>query len=138
MTYYKSLFFSPEGRIGRAKFWIGLLILLGISIAVAVLFSILGAIVGGNEATAPGEFKVNGVKAIPYVILAFAFTIFTMWAGICMSIKRCHDRDRSGWFILVSAIPFVNFWYIVEVAFLPGTSGINRFGANPVGQVATT
>lgn len=133
---YQTLLFSPAGRINRAKFWIGMLIVTGVGVVVSILFAILGAVVGGNEATEPGSFSVHGVTAIPYIVLGFAYTIFIFWSSICISIKRCHDRDRSGWFMLVGVIPVVGLWYVIEVAFLPGMPGPNRFGPDPLGQTA--
>jgi uncharacterized membrane protein YhaH (DUF805 family) len=53
---------------------------------------------------------------------------------VALSVKRCHDRNRSGWFMLVAAIPFVSFWYVVEVGFLPGTSGPNQYGSDPLAE----
>ena len=58
--------------------------------------------------------------------------LLTLVPHLAINTKRCHDRDRSGWFILLSLIPLVNLWYIVEVGFLPGTKGNNRFGPDPL------
>lgn len=54
------------------------------------------------------------------------------WAGVA---KRLHDRDRSGWFQLISLIPLIGWgWLLVETWFIKGTPGPNRFGADPLGQ----
>lgn len=50
-----------------------------------------------------------------------------------MGIKRCHDRNRCGWFLLVALIAIVNLWYWTEILFLKGTDGENRFGPEPTG-----
>jgi uncharacterized membrane protein YhaH (DUF805 family) len=49
-------------------------------------------------------------------------------------IKRSHDRDRSGWFILLFLVPLLNLWPLIELLFLRGTIGSNRFGPDPVPQ----
>jgi uncharacterized membrane protein YhaH (DUF805 family) len=51
---------------------------------------------------------------------------------LAIGIKRCHDRNRSGWFVLIAFIPLVQLWYFVEMGFLSGTRGDNRFGPDLV------
>lgn len=50
-----------------------------------------------------------------------------------VGIKRLHDIDRSGWWVLILYIPIYGIiWFIVEVWLEPGTDGPNRFGEEPV------
>ena len=58
--------------------------------------------------------------------------LFVIWPAMALGVKRCHDRDRSGWFMLVSLIPIVSIWYLVEIGFLKGTDGPNRYGEDPL------
>jgi len=52
-------------------------------------------------------------------------------------VKRYHDRDKSGWWILILFIPLVGFiWFLIELGCLPGTPGPNRFGPDPLGTTA--
>jgi uncharacterized membrane protein YhaH (DUF805 family) len=62
------------------------------------------------------------------------FDLIILWPGIAILIKRSHDRDRSGWFILLFLVPFLNLWPLIELLFLRGTIGSNRFGPDPVPQ----
>jgi uncharacterized membrane protein YhaH (DUF805 family) len=61
-------------------------------------------------------------------LLLFPIIIFL---SITTGVKRCHDRDYSGWFVLLYFVPLVQFWLIVELLFLRGTRGPNRFGSDP-------
>jgi uncharacterized membrane protein YhaH (DUF805 family) len=55
-----------------------------------------------------------------------------MLVGIIVQIKRWHDRDKSGWWVLINFIPCIgHIWTLVECGFLPGTPGDNRFGPDP-------
>ena len=48
--------------------------------------------------------------------------------AISVSVRRLHDIDKSGWFVLISAIPFIG-WIILAIMLIgKGTSGKNRFG----------
>ena len=121
MTIPQALF-SFEGRMCRGDYWLkGFLVLLPVSIF--------------NNILAYGVDH-DGARAIAMVI-----GIASLWPGLALIVKRLHDRNRSGWFAATLLIPFVNIifaiWIIVEVWFLRGTIGPNRFGADPL-QEATT
>jgi uncharacterized membrane protein YhaH (DUF805 family) len=50
-------------------------------------------------------------------------------------VKRAHDRDRSGWFLLLWLLPIIGWiWLFVVLGFLRGTDGPNRFGRDPLQQ----
>ena len=77
----------------------------------------LGAVVGG----AVGN------------LIAIIVGLGVLYPSICIAIKRCHDRDKSGWWICILFIPLIGFiWWLVEFGFLQGTVGPNRFGADPL------
>jgi hypothetical protein len=54
-----------------------------------------------------------------------------LYSYIAVLIKRCHDRNRSGLFLLLSLIPLLNFWPWIELWFLKGTPGRNQYGEEP-------
>jgi uncharacterized membrane protein YhaH (DUF805 family) len=79
---WRSLLFSFRGRINRAKYWLALLVFLVADIALGLV----------------GWLLVNGVA---FQILSFAVNLAVFIAGIAVCIKRLHDRDRSGWWLLL-------------------------------------
>jgi uncharacterized membrane protein YhaH (DUF805 family) len=53
--------------------------------------------------------------------------------SIIVQIKRWHDLDKSGWWVLVNLIPILGgLWSLIECGFLKGTNGQNRFGPDPL------
>jgi len=59
-------------------------------------------------------------------------SILLMIAGIMLHIKRFHDRDKSGWWVLILFVPILGFfWAIIDLGILEGSSGPNRFGSDP-------
>lgn len=108
------ILFSFEGRINRSKYWGYSLLLIGALVVIAI---------GG--ATLVGE--------VGFWIFYGLACIALIWPGLALGVKRCHDRDKSGWFMLVSLIPIVSIWYLVEVGFLRGTDGPNQYGEDPLG-----
>ena len=106
--------FTFSGRIGRRSFWLCALVVLGISIVVAILYSI-------NK----------GVGIVAYLPL--------MWVSLAASVKRWHDRGKSGAWVLISLIPVIgSIWSLVETGFLPGQIANNAYGSpesgSPFGQ----
>ncbi len=108
---WKNLFLSFEGRINRQPFWIGVIILFVANIVVSL---ILG----------------DGIIAI---LIALAM----IYPGLCVYIKRCHDRGKSGWWCLLLLIPIVGLiWAIVDLGIFEGTKGSNDYGPDPLGGAA--
>jgi uncharacterized membrane protein YhaH (DUF805 family) len=102
---------SFAGRVPRRDYWLRFFL--------PALLAGLGA--GVIDAAA-------GTRA-----LAALVQIALIWPTIAVGAKRCHDRDRSGWFQLVGLIPVVGpIWLLVELGFLRGTRGPNRFGPDPL------
>jgi uncharacterized membrane protein YhaH (DUF805 family) len=125
---YKTILLSPNGRINRKVYWLT-------SLAVGAALMVAWMIAGGITAvTMPAEGGVSAIAMIFYVI-AGVVSLMATWTAICLHFKRCHDRDFSGWMIL---IPFYNIWVSIQVYFLPGTPGPNRFGPDPLGTPVLT
>ena len=126
------LLFSARGRIGRAAYWKGSLVVLGLTALMALVAVGYGRIVPHGTAADGGD-PVAGAAALPSLLLSAATFAFDLYTGCCLSIKRCHDRDRTGWWGLIQLIPIVGqVWYVVETSFLRGTPGPNRFGPDPL------
>jgi uncharacterized membrane protein YhaH (DUF805 family) len=105
---FAQVFFSFDGRIGRRTYWLGGLLLFVL------------AIVGGFLEAAAGD-------AGPAV--GILWRLLLLWPSLALMAKRWHDRDKSGWWVLIGAIPFVGqIWAFIETAFLPGAEGPNRYG----------
>jgi uncharacterized membrane protein YhaH (DUF805 family) len=60
--------------------------------------------------------------------------------SIAVQVRRFHDQDKTGWLVLLGLIPYLGGLIVLVFMCLPGTSGPNRFGADPkedVGDVFT-
>ncbi|MDE1149135.1 MAG: DUF805 domain-containing protein [Azospirillaceae bacterium] len=105
--------FTFHGRISRKEYWVKY----GLCVP---LFSLFFA----------------GLDFIAYNQIGI-FSVF--WAIIIQlalttaSVKRLHDRGRSGWWLLWGIVPIIGPIYLaVELGFLPGVAGDNKYGPNPV------
>ena len=111
------ILFSFKGRISRSEYWLKAFpILFSYSIIVNLIYY------AEVEAGEPG--------------ISIFLSLLSLWPGLAVATKRLHDRDRSGTFLLTLLIPIVNaifaIWIIVEVWFLKGSEGENKFGPDPL------
>ena len=72
------------------------------------------------------------VLGIVLVVVMIPIVVFAIWVGFAIGIKRWHDRDKSGWMMLIGFIPYIGaLWTLIECGCLRGTEGANRFGGDP-------
>ena len=119
------LFLLMDGRIGRGKFWLGIL---GLVVAYLILSSIL--LISGLMSIDPETGNpVGSGYWIGSLILAAAI----IWPSLCVYGKRFHDRDKSAWWVLIGLVPLVGpIWLLIECGLLQGSDGANRFGPDPL------
>jgi uncharacterized membrane protein YhaH (DUF805 family) len=98
-----------SGRSQRSAFWWWALF--------TAILAIVAAAVDGMLET---------VIVYPIVVLGF------LLPNLAVQIRRLHDTDRSGWFILLSFIPLVGAIILLVWYCQKGTEGANRFGADPL------
>jgi len=63
-------------------------------------------------------------------------TLVTLIPAISAGVRRLHDSNRSGFFLLISFIPFIGGIILLFFLIAEGTNGKNRFGPNPLKKVA--
>ena len=52
--------------------------------------------------------------------------------AIMAAIRRLHDLNRSGWFLIAAIIPLLNFVLGIYLLFFKGTEGYNQYGEDPL------
>jgi uncharacterized membrane protein YhaH (DUF805 family) len=120
--WLRKLLFSFDGRVGRLPYWLALL-------AVLFIDSIAFGAVGGFELFDGDTIAVER-KGRFWALLV---VLPSLWIGLVVTVKRWHDRNKSGRWVLVNLVPVVGWlWTLVECGFLRGTTGPNRFGQDPL------
>lgn len=123
---FSSELFSFEGRASRSKFWLVFLLSIFVSFVV-VLFTLLAT----PALMIMGYFSPTVASVVS--ILLYLLMIPMWWISIATSVKRFHDRNKSGWWYLIVLIPLLGaLWLIIENGFLKGTVGSNNFGNDPL------
>ena len=62
-------------------------------------------------------------------------TLFTLIPAISAGVRRLHDTNKSGFFLLISFIPFIGGLVLLFFLIPEGTKGKNRFGPDPLKRV---
>jgi len=110
--YSKVDLLSIKGRLGRRYYLFYSMLSLIVLCAVSALAGINHS--GANLSS--GSLLLLG--------LAIALVIFIQ---VALTIQRCHDFDKSGWYAIFALIPFSNLIY----ASIMSTNGLNRYGEMP-------
>ncbi|MDA8613148.1 DUF805 domain-containing protein [Candidatus Pelagibacter bacterium] len=107
-------YFNFRDRASRSEYWYFQLIFTLVSIPLFIY----------EDSFNDKELIYSGISAIVVLLLFIP--------AISVSVRRLHDIDKSGWFVLISAIPFIG-WIILAIMLIgKGTSGKNRFGEYPL------
>jgi len=110
---WQQLLFAFDGRINRGKFWLGAVVLY----AVPWILWLIAFAIGSS---------------VLYTLVAI-LTLLVIWPALAISVKRWHDRDKSGWWILIGFVPLIGgLWALIETGFLEGTKGDNQYGPDPL------
>ncbi len=110
-----------QGRSRRKEYWMFVLFQLLVMIGIAVLFAVFDSISAGM-----GSIML-GLGVLAYLGLFFL-------PSIAVQVRRFHDQDKSGWFVLLSLVPYVGGLIMLFFMVQPGTAGPNRFGPDPLDE----
>jgi uncharacterized membrane protein YhaH (DUF805 family) len=161
--------YSFEGRVGRGRYWRATLVILGSMLAALLLLIVICDAFG--IASGPVAINIFGISAsiepaggekvvkaalFPHVA-TILMTLLFAWFFVAASIKRLHDRNRSGWWFVLFVVATDSYgrfedrlgdswpaallglavlicliWGFVEMYCLRGTRGPNRFGPDPL------
>jgi uncharacterized membrane protein YhaH (DUF805 family) len=115
-----------SGRSRRKEYWMFVLFTVIVSCA---LFAVAAMIGGGLS----GMAESGGIFAGTSLIIFGLFWLAIVVPSIAVQVRRFHDQDKSGWFVLINFIPYVGSLIVLVFMFLEGTRGPNRFGPDPKG-----
>nr|WP_315021415.1 DUF805 domain-containing protein [uncultured Aminipila sp.] len=64
-------------------------------------------------------------------LLAIIYDLAIIIPALAVSVRRLHDINKSGFWVLISFIPVIGGIWLLVLTCMEGTPGENRFGANP-------
>lgn len=141
------------GRANRKPYWLTALATFGVVMVCAFVMAPF----------LPGEGQSVGTAAIIAICIPVLPVLYMIWVCIAVSIRRLHDRDKSGWWaVLYLAVPvildaiagdnfdtmgplillkvasgLISLFALIDLGFLKGTTGPNRYGPDPLAAPQT-
>jgi uncharacterized membrane protein YhaH (DUF805 family) len=104
-----------DGRARRAEYWYFALFS---TIFSSILVLIDMAIGFGGEG---------------YGLLSGIYGIAVLVPSIAVTVRRLHDTDRTGWWILIVFVPLVGLIGLLVFMIFDSDEGANQYGENPIG-----
>lgn len=104
-----------SGRAQRSEYWYFFLFYGLISIALGIADGLAGSY---NKHAGMG-------------MLSGIFSIGMLLPSLGVAVRRLHDVDRSGWWLLIALIPIVGVLVLLVFSVRDSQLGSNRFGLNP-------
>lgn len=154
-----------SGRSRRMEFWMWVLFTVIVSVVLSVIDGLLG--LGTSRSSVASSSTGVGFSAMANMgVLGIIWSLGTLVPSIAVGVRRLHDTDRSGWWILLPLAPYLAgilvmvmgavsgslamaglggvlmliglICGIVLLVFycLPGTPGPNKYGPDPLGGAA--
>jgi uncharacterized membrane protein YhaH (DUF805 family) len=110
-----------SGRSRRREYWTWTL---------AVLFAeiLLYGLIFAAARNSGGEMTPT-VGALFTILVVFLLA--TLIPSIALSVRRLHDQERSGLYVLLILVPLAGLLALLVLMALPGRPGPNRYGPDP-------
>jgi uncharacterized membrane protein YhaH (DUF805 family) len=116
MTFTESVsvcfkkYFVFQGRASRSEYW-------WFQLIVAPAFFI---------------FEITESESSPFSYLFLVIAILTLIPAISAGVRRLHDTNKSGFYLLLGFIPFIGGLILLFFLITDGTKGKNQYGENPL------
>jgi uncharacterized membrane protein YhaH (DUF805 family) len=104
-----------EGRARRREFWYAYLVNI-----------LIMALLGGLDLWLGTFDEDSGVG-----LLHTLYSLAVFLPMLAVQVRRLHDTDRSGWWVLIGLVPVVGWIILVIFSAQKGTEGENEYGDDP-------
>lgn len=113
-----------SGRSRRKEFWL-------FTLLITVVMIVLSVVTGAGAVFMDPETAASGAGFGMGIILILLLSLALFIPGLAVQVRRFHDQDKSGWFVLLNFIPYLGGLIVLVFMCLEGTRGPNRFGPDP-------
>ena len=124
---------SLNGRFGRLSYiaWYGFLNL--ITFFAVITLSLALGIFNLSTQSLDSHFidTLMGLGGLGFLIISVLYFYF----NLVIQVRRFHDMNRSGWFILLFIVPLVNIFVFFYLLLGSGTQGINHYGPQRISAI---
>jgi len=93
-----------KGRVSRKKFW--MFVLVSLIISIILIFINIG--------------------------IFLVYSVLVTLPSLGVTVRRLHDTNRSGWFLLIELVPVIGGIYLLILCAEEGIPDENDYGKKPV------
>jgi uncharacterized membrane protein YhaH (DUF805 family) len=104
-----------SGRSRRKEYWYFALFVIIISFVLSIIDLLTGAY----------------ARTVGVGLLSSIFSLAVLIPSIAVTVRRLHDIDRSGWWLLIALVPLVGWIVLLVFSVQESTPGSNKYGPNP-------
>jgi uncharacterized membrane protein YhaH (DUF805 family) len=119
-TYCMRHYADFSGRASRSEYWLFALVFV---IIYLVCFAL------DYNAFWSGQMTIMPLSTVAYLVHFIP--------GLAVLVRRLHDTDRSGWWMLLGLVPVIGSVWLLVLLCSEGTYGPNEYGPNPNVPYAT-
>lgn len=102
-----------DGRARRTEFW---------------MFTLVSAVISIVLSLVDGALGTNGAG---FGLLGGLYSLAVLIPSLAVSVRRLHDTDRSGWWVLIGLVPLVGAIVLIVFFATDGSPVVNAHGPNP-------
>ena len=124
---FRAHFFAWRGRLNRMRHFKRQLAVFGLMCAAMLLLASVLDLLSPH---------LRHSEIVTWIIIALMGVVVLAYAvsSVMLQIRRLHDLNLSGFFLLLRLVPFVDVILCLYLIFAKGTEGDNRFGHDPLGS----
>lgn len=115
-------FVNFSGRASRSEYWR----FVAVTVVIGFVFSVLRLIFG------------HSFLGSLFNLLSFAYTCAVFLPSLGIAVRRLHDINKSGWFLLLPFVPIIGLVYVIYLLAKPGDVGDNQYGSPTSYETITT
>jgi uncharacterized membrane protein YhaH (DUF805 family) len=116
-----------SGRASRSEYWYFALFSTIISIILTMIDVSMGS--GAAETAMSGDAEM--AMSVNMGWLSGIYSLAVLLPSLGVSIRRLHDTDHSGWWLLIAFIPLIGAIVLLVFMVKDSTAGNNEYGPNP-------
>jgi uncharacterized membrane protein YhaH (DUF805 family) len=117
VSYWKKVvlenYANFTGRARRAEFWWYFLA----NLVISFVFNIVDAVIGSGMGAGIGVFGL-------------IYSLAVIVPGLAVGVRRLHDTDKSGWWLLIALIPLVGIIVLIVFFATDAPPGANKYGVS--------
>ncbi len=113
-----------SGRSRRKEYWMFALLMFIVAVVLVI-------VTGGTSSMMDSGGAAGGATTGFGSMILGLFYLAILIPALAVQVRRFHDQDKSGWFVLLNFIPFIGAFIVLIFMCLEGTRGDNRYGPDP-------